>query len=37
MRGELDQQAYEAEVELVRSSLQSTEGAHWREYLSAWA
>lgn len=36
MRGELDLQAYEAEVELVRSSLEQTEGEQWREYLDAW-
>ncbi|MFT0851324.1 3'-5' exonuclease [Achromobacter sp. F4_2707] len=36
MRGELDAQAYEAEIELVRNSLQQIEGEQWREYLELW-
>lgn len=36
MRGELDRDAYEAEVELVRTTLEQTEGDHWREYLQLW-
>lgn len=36
MRGELDRDAYEAEVELVRSSLLQTQGKHWQEYLQVW-
>lgn len=36
MRGELDPQSYESEVELVRSSLQQIEGEQWRQYLELW-
>ncbi len=36
MRGELDPQAYDDEIELVRSSLEQIEGEQWREYLDAW-
>src|SRR5690606_27933897 len=36
MRGELDQEAYEAEVALVRSVLEQTEGAPWRDCLGAF-
>jgi len=36
MRGALSQQAYREEINLVRTSLEGLEGAHWREYLSAW-
>jgi len=36
MRGELDQASYDAEIELVRTSLQSSTASHWAEYLSAW-
>ncbi|HYG44740.1 MAG TPA: 3'-5' exonuclease [Bordetella sp.] len=36
LRGELDAAAYQAEVDLVRDTLSSSEGAHWRDYLAAW-
>lgn len=36
IRGELDASAYEAEVQLVRDTLQDIDAAHWREYLAAW-
>ncbi len=36
MRGELDRQAYEAEVRLVRDTLQASPAAHWRVYMQAW-
>ncbi|AUL47110.1 3'-5' exonuclease [Bordetella trematum] len=36
MRGELDRAAYDAEVELVRRTLQDSEAPHWKEYLAAW-
>ena len=36
MRGVLTKAAYEAEVNLVRSSLAALDGAHWKEYLAAW-
>jgi predicted PolB exonuclease-like 3'-5' exonuclease len=36
MRGQLDEAAYVAEVERVRATLQALDGAHWREFLSAW-
>lgn len=36
MRGALSKAAYEEEVGLVRSSLATLEGPHWKEYLSAW-
>jgi hypothetical protein len=37
IRGELDQTAYQAEVDLVRSTLQASPEPHWAEYLAAWA
>lgn len=36
MRGAMTQAAYEAEISLVRSSLDMLDGSHWREYLAAW-
>ena len=36
MRGVLDASRYQAEIELVRSTLTDAEGAHWTEFLSAW-
>ena len=37
IRGELDQIAYQAEVDLVRSTLQASAEPHWAEYLAAWS
>lgn len=36
MRGVMSRAAYEAEVNLVRSSLSSLDGEHWKAYLAAW-
>ena len=36
MRGQLTRDAYDAEIELVRSSLQKLDADHWREYLALW-
>lgn len=36
MRGELTPAGYEAELELVRTTLSTMDSKHWREYLSAW-
>ena len=36
MRGQLTREAYEAEVALVRATLQKQEARHWREYLALW-
>jgi len=36
LKGELDREAYEAEVRLVRDSLQASGAPHWQEYLAAW-
>lgn len=36
LRGELDQVSYQAEIDLVRSTLQASTAAHWAEYLAAW-
>jgi len=36
LRGELDRDAYEAEIALVRQTLEANPAAHWREYLAAW-
>jgi hypothetical protein len=36
MRGELDRDAYDAEVALVRSTLEASGAQHWKEYLAAW-
>lgn len=37
MRGNLDQTSLNSELELVRSTLGDSEGAHFREFLDAWA
>lgn len=36
IKGELDQIAYDREVELVRTTLEQSNQAHWQEYLAAW-
>lgn len=36
MRGVMTRASYEAEIELVHSSLSSLDGQHWKEYLAAW-
>jgi predicted PolB exonuclease-like 3'-5' exonuclease len=36
LRGELDQASYAAELDLVRTALQSSTATHWAEYLAAW-
>jgi 3'-5' exonuclease len=36
MRGHLTKQAYQQEVELVRSTIAQYEGEHWQAYLNAW-
>jgi 3'-5' exonuclease len=36
MRGAMTQAAYDAEIELVKSSLAALDGPHWQEYLAAW-
>ncbi|MDY0071995.1 MAG: 3'-5' exonuclease [Thauera sp.] len=37
MRGHLDRAAWEAEVQVVRDSLDAIDAPHWREFLAAWA
>jgi hypothetical protein len=37
IRGELDQTAYQAEIDLVRSTLETSAEPHWAEYLAQWA
>ncbi|HZW20433.1 3'-5' exonuclease [Noviherbaspirillum sp.] len=36
MRGAMSREAYNTEIGLVRSSLASLDGPHWKEYLAAW-
>ena len=36
MKGELDRNAYDAEVQLVRDTLAASDAAHWKEYMEAW-
>ncbi|MGE4369558.1 MAG: 3'-5' exonuclease [Burkholderiaceae bacterium] len=36
LKGELDPTQYDAEIALVRDSLQQIDAPHWREYLAAW-
>jgi hypothetical protein len=36
LRGQLTREAYDAEIALVRSSLQALDARHWREYLALW-
>jgi len=37
VRGELSMQAYQEEIDLVRSVLESIDAPHWKEYLEAWS
>ena len=37
MRGVFDQEHYQTECGLVRSTLQQSNAGHWREFLTAWA
>jgi 3'-5' exonuclease len=36
MRGAITKAAYDDEIALVRASLSSLDGVHWKEYLAAW-
>ncbi|MGQ0442138.1 MAG: 3'-5' exonuclease [Methylophilaceae bacterium] len=36
MRGHLTQAAYQAEISLVRETLEGYQGLHWQEFLAAW-
>lgn len=36
LRGRLTHDAYDAEIALVRTSLQSINAPHWRDYLNLW-
>jgi predicted PolB exonuclease-like 3'-5' exonuclease len=36
LRGSLTRDAYDAEIALVRTSLQNIDAPHWRDYLSLW-
>lgn len=36
LRGELDTQSYQEEIDLVRETLGTLSGDHWVEYLNAW-
>lgn len=36
LKGELDQAAYAAELELVRNTLQASDAPHWKEYMAVW-
>jgi len=36
LRGRLTRDAYDAEVSLVRTSLQTINAPHWRDYLNLW-
>ncbi len=36
LKGELDRESYDAEVHLVRDTLQASDAVHWKEYLDAW-
>ena len=36
LRGRLTRDAYDAEIALVRTSLQNIDAPHWRDYLSMW-
>lgn len=36
MRGVMSREAYNIEMDLVRSSLALLDGPHWKEYLAAW-
>jgi predicted PolB exonuclease-like 3'-5' exonuclease len=36
LRGELDTASYEAEIALVRETLEQSTEPHWKQYLEAW-
>lgn len=36
LRGELDAASYEAEIALVRETLEQSSEPHWKQYLEAW-
>ena len=36
LRGAIDEAGYQAEVQLVRSTLERSDALHWREFLAAW-
>ncbi len=36
LRGRFTRDAYDAEIALVRTSLQTLDASHWRDYLSLW-
>ena len=36
LRGQLTPEQYQAELEVVRATLQRTQGGHWVEFLAAW-
>ena len=36
MRGTLDREAHQREVQLVRDTLTNTPGTHWKEFLDLW-
>jgi hypothetical protein len=36
LRGELDAASYEAEIALVRETLEQSTEPHWKQYLEAW-
>jgi predicted PolB exonuclease-like 3'-5' exonuclease len=36
LRGRLTRDAYDAEIALVRTSLQTIDAPHWRDYMSLW-
>lgn len=36
LRGELDAASYQAEIDLVRETLQASNAPHWQEYLATW-
>ncbi|MDP4836281.1 MAG: 3'-5' exonuclease [Burkholderiales bacterium] len=37
LRGELDAASYEAEIALVRETLEQSTEPHWKQYLEAWS
>lgn len=37
MRGMLVRETYQAELEIVRTTLERSDAAHWRDFLSAWS
>jgi predicted PolB exonuclease-like 3'-5' exonuclease len=36
MRGQLNQELYKAEIDMVRKTLGSDEATHWQEFLNGW-